>query len=128
MRGKHLVYGLFAMAAVMPAATACSHNGEAPGDIAPADRIFVHAKNNNFYDMDLYAVADGLATRIGTVAGNAEQNFVVSSSLAVQDFRIVASPIGGWGRASTGTLNVAPGQTVDFTIGSTLRNSTVFIR
>lgn len=128
MRKKSLLVGLFAIGAVMPVASACSHNQEAPGDIAPADRIFVHVKNENFYDMDVYAVADGLATRIGTVSGNGERNLVVSSSLAVQDFRIVAAPIGGWGRATTGTLSVVPGQTVDFTIGTTLVNSRVYIR
>jgi hypothetical protein len=128
MRGKKVLIALFAIGAVLPAATACSHNQEAPGDIAPSDQIFVHVKNQNFYDMDVFAVADGLATRIGTVSGNGERNFVVSSSLAVQDFSIVAAPIGGWGRATTGALNVTPGQTIDFTIGTTLRNSTVFIR
>jgi hypothetical protein len=127
MRWKSLLVGLFALGTAMPAA-ACSHNQEMPGDIAPTDRIFVHVKNQNFYDMDVYAVADGVATRIGTVSGIGERTFSVHSSLAVQDFAIVASPIGGWGRASTGRLNVSPGQTIDFTIGTTLTNSTVFIR
>ena len=84
--------------------------------------------NQNFLDMDVYAVSDGLATRLGTVNGNNTRNFMLNASLATRDLRIVATPIGGNGRASTGEVLVSPGQTIDFKIGSTLRNSTVSIR
>jgi hypothetical protein len=129
MRGKRLLVGLIAATATLPVASACSHNTrEAGGEVAPATAIGLHVKNDNFLDMDVYAVSDGLATRLGTVTGNGSRNFVLDASLAVQDFRIVATPIGGNGRASSGSVSVSPGQTIDFTIGSTLRNSTVFIR
>jgi hypothetical protein len=78
--------------------------------------------------MDVYAVSDGLATRLGTVSGNGSRNFVLDASLASRDLRIVATPIGGNGRASTGAVTVAPGQTIDFTVGPEMRNSRVFIR
>ena len=78
--------------------------------------------------MDVYAVSAGLATRLGTVTGNSSRNFVLDPTVATPDLRIVATPIGGNGRASTGQVLAAPGQTIDFTIGSVLRNSTVFIR
>lgn len=109
-------------------AAACSRTGEAGGEVAPASSLGLHVKNNNFLDMDVYAVSAGLATRIGTVTGNSSRTFVLSPSLATPDFRIVATPIGGSGRASTGQLLVSPGQTIEFTIGSILQNSTVFIR
>jgi len=128
MRGKRVLIGLFAAAATVPVASACSHTQEAGGEVAPATAIGLHVKNDNFLDMDVYAVSDGLATRLGTVTGNSSRNFVLDATLAVQDFRIVATPIGGNGRASTGAVSVSPGQTIDFTIGSILRNSTVFIR
>lgn len=128
MRGKRFLIGLFAATATIPAASACSHTQEAGGEVAPASAIGLHVKNENFLDMDVYAVSDGLATRLGTVSGNGSRNFVLDGSMAVQDFRIVATPIGGNGRASTGSVTVSPGQTIEFTIGSTLRNSTVFIR
>jgi len=120
--------GLIAATATVSGLGACSHTNEAAGELAPSSAIGLHVRNDNFLDMDVYAVSDGLATRLGTVTGNSSRNFVVNASMAVPDFRIVATPIGGNGRASTGALSVTPGQTIDFTIGSVLRNSTVFIR
>ena len=84
--------------------------------------------NQNFLDMAQDAVSDGLATRLGTVNGNNSRIFTLNPSLAVRDLRIVATPIGGNGQASTGEVIVSPGQTIEFRIGSTLRNSSVSIR
>jgi hypothetical protein len=128
MRGKRFLIGLMVATATMPAAGACSHQNEQAGELAPANTVDLHVKNENFLDMDVFAVADGQATRLGTVTGNGSRNFVVDAALANRDFRIVATPIGGTGRAGTGSIAVTPGQTIDFTIGSVLRNSTVFIR
>jgi hypothetical protein len=108
---------------------ACGHSGQASGEVAPATAIGLRVRNDNFLDMDVYAVSAGLATRVGTVTGNTSRNFVLDGSMADrQDLRIVATPIGGNGRASTGTIAVSAGQTIDFTIGSVLSHSTVFIR
>jgi len=80
--------------------------------------------NQNFSDMDVYAVAGGLATRVGTVTGNSTSKFALHSSMISADgLRVVASPIGGNGRASSGNLSVSPGQTIRFTIGVSLRLS-----
>jgi hypothetical protein len=128
MRGKYFVVGMIAAASSLTGLAACSHTNEAAGEIAPSTAIGLHVKNENFLDMDVYAVSDGLATRLGTVTGNGSRNFVLDASLANQDFRIVATPIGGNGRASSGAVAVAPGQTIDFTIGTVMRNSRVFIR
>jgi hypothetical protein len=130
MRGTRLMVGLLAAAATLGSATACSRSSEyeAAGDIAPANKIAVHVQNDNFLDVDVYAVSEGIATRLGTVTGNGSRTFVIDPSLAAQDLRIVATPIGGNGRASTGSIVVGPGQTVDFRVGSTLRNSSVIIR
>jgi hypothetical protein len=109
-------------------ATACSRPNEAGGELAPANSIGLVVKNQNFYDMDVYAVSQGLATRVGTVTGNSSRTFALHPSLSAQDLRIVATPIGGNGRASSGNVQVGPGQTIEFTIGSTLAHSTVIIR
>jgi hypothetical protein len=128
MRGTRLLIGLMAAGATLSTATACSHPNQAGGELAPATSIGLEVKNQNFYDMDVYAVSQGLATRVGTVTGNTTRTFMLHPSLASQDLRIVATPIGGNGRASSGNVAVSPGQTVVFTIGSTLRNTTVVIR
>jgi hypothetical protein len=128
MRAKQMVIGLFSIGAVLTTAAACSRTNELGGELAPANIITVHVRNNNFLDMDVYAVSEGLSTRLGTVTGNSSRDFAADASMATQNFRIVATPIGGNGRASSGTILVSPGQTVDFTIGSLLQNSTAVIR
>jgi len=128
MRRLRLLVGVLSIGAAAPMA-ACTHTPQASGDVAPATAIGLRVRNDNFLDMDVYAISAGLATRLGTVTGNSRHNFVLDASMADgQDFRIVATPIGGNGRATTGTLAVSPGQLIDFTIGSTLRNSSVIIR
>jgi hypothetical protein len=129
MRGLRLMVGLLAIGATLGSASACSRNQfEAAGDVAPANMIGVHVQNDNFLDVDVYAVSEGLSTRLGSVTGNSSHMFAIDASLAAQDLRIVATPIGGNGRASTGSINVSPGQTIEFRVGSTLRNSSVVIR
>jgi len=129
MRRLRFLVGMLAIGATVPMAGACTHSTQASGDVAPSTAIGLRVKNDNFLDMDVYAVAAGLATRLGTVTGNSRRNFVLDASMADgQDFRIVATPIGGNGRATTGNIAVSPGQLIDFTIGSTLRNSSVIIK
>jgi hypothetical protein len=86
-------------------------------------------QNQNFDDIDVCAVAGGLATRIGTVTGNSTARFGLSDVLYnMPDFRIVATPIGGNGRASTGPISVSSGQTIQFTIAPVARMSSVMVR
>lgn len=93
------------------------------------DAVGLTVRNNNFADVDLWAVADGLATRIGTVNGNSSAQFDLSPSLyGASDLRIVGTPIGGNGRASSGPLIVSRGQTIMFTIAPTLRTSFATVR
>jgi hypothetical protein len=128
MRGRRMMIGLFAVGATFGSVSACSRNNQAAGDISPADVVSVQVRNENFLDMDVYVVSQGLATRLGTVTGNGTRHFVLDRSVSSQDFSVVATPIGGNGRASSGALRIGPGQTVDFTIGSLLNNSSVLVR
>jgi hypothetical protein len=128
MRRIHFVVGLFVGLATLPADSACSHTNESGGDVAPATMIGLSVTNDNFLDMDVFAVSGGVSTRLGTVTGNGKGNFRLDPSLASRDLRIVAAPIGGNGRASSGEVAVSPGQVIDFRIGSLLRNSTVQVR
>ena len=128
MYARRIIIGLVIASAAVSTGTACSRNREAAGDLAPATAIGLTVENQNFLDMDVYAVSDGLATRVGTVTGNSKRSFMLHPSMATRDLRIVATPIGGNGRASSGDVIVSPGQTIDFRIGSLLRNSTVVIR
>ena len=74
-------------------------------------------------------MSDGVATRLGEANGPAVQNFIIDPQrFDINDIRIVAVPIGGYGRASTGLLNVRAGNVVQFNIQPQLRQSTTFIR
>ncbi len=128
MRGLRMLVGLFAIGATVSSLGACSHSNTEYGELAPNNQVAIHIQNQNFLDVDVYAVSNGLASRLGTVTGNGSGNFIVNANLTNQNFSIVATPIGGAGRASTGNISVSAGQTVDFRVGSNLRNSSVFIR
>jgi len=108
--------------------TAC-HSNNAYEVGRDADAVGLVVQNDNFADMDIYAVASGLATRIGTVSGGRTERFDLNASLYnASDFRIVGTPIGGNGRASTGPIVVTRGSTIHFTITPLLSASSVSIR
>jgi hypothetical protein len=120
--------GSLAIAATLAGAGACSRTNELGGDIAPSNAVGVHVVNQNFLDVDVWAVSEGVPTRLGTVSGNGNKDFVLDASMAAHDLRLVATPIGGNGRGSSGPLVVGPGQVIEFRVGSILRNSSAFIR
>ena len=128
MKGTRMLVGLLAIGATASSSSACFRTNQAAGELAPASVIGLKVMNDNFLDVDIYAVSQGLATRIGTVTGNSTRSFVLDATMSSQDLRIVATPIGGNGRASTGTVQAGPGQTIEFRVGSQLTNSSVFIR
>jgi hypothetical protein len=115
--------------ALLSTGSACFHSGTPFDQADPqAHSVGVVVKNNNFYDMDVYAVGDGVASRIGSVSGLSSARFSVDESFfSASDVRIVATPIGGNGRASTGPLNVRPGETIYFNVNTNLRTSTMSI-
>jgi hypothetical protein len=127
MHNRLVTLGLAACLAC--AATAGCRSGSAYDVGRVADGVGLVVRNDNFYDVDVYAVADVLATRIGTVTGNSTQRFELSPSITgAGDLRVVATPIGGNGRASSGPLAVSRGQTIFFTVASQLRQSTATVR
>lgn len=125
----HARITLFA-ALVLSLVTAGCHRGgftNAPEGAQGAVGLVV--QNQNFYDMDVYVVSEGVATRIGDVTGNSTARFRLDPSFfPSNELRVVATPVGGNGRAFSGPLNVAPGQTIVFTIASVLRQSSATIR
>lgn len=122
----------FAIAAV--AACASGGAGRAGGGGGPrvyvdSNVVQVQVQSNYVGPLTVYLVSDGVATRLGDVSGPTMQNFVIDpQQFDIHDLRVVAVPIGGYGRATTGLLNVRRGNIVQFTIQQQLRQSTVFIR
>jgi hypothetical protein len=127
MWGKRTIMMMGAAAAM--SAAGCAHPNElADDDASPAAPIGIRVQNQNFNDMDVFAVSGGMPRRLGMVIGSGSSTFSLDPSYALRPLYIVAAPIGGFGRASSGQLNVAAGDTVEFTVGLRLANSGVLIR
>jgi hypothetical protein len=113
------------------ALAACSHNKSSDPDADPdvrPDPIPIHVKNENFLDVNVAVFAGGMSRRLGMVPGNSSADFSVEWSVANgSGLSLTAVPIGGNGGFNTGTLNVAPGQMIEFRIGSLLRQSTAVV-
>lgn len=120
---------LFALVAAASLPACRSSNAYDVAD-AEAGGATLVVRNDNFSDMDVYVLSSGLPSRIGTVTANASQTFALRPSMfsGADDFRVVATPIGGNGRASSGRLQVSGGQTVYFTIGARLAQSSATVR
>ena|ERR1043165_101229 len=89
----------------------------------------LYVRNDNFLDMNVSVQSHGMNRRIGTVSGNSSANFKLERSMISPDgFTLVATPIGGTGRATSGTLSVGVDQTVDFRIAPVLRQSSAVVR
>jgi hypothetical protein len=126
MFGKRVAVASLLLALV---AAGCHRGGFANAPEGTQGAVGLVVQNQNFYDMDLYVVSEGLATRIGDVTGNSTGRFTLDPSFfPTNELRIIATPVGGNGRASSGPLNVSPGQTITFTIASVLRQSSATIR
>jgi len=109
--------------------TGCNHGGFSNAPAGTQGTVGLVVQNQNFYDMDVYVVSEGLATRIGDVTGNSTARFTLDPSFfPSNELRVIATPVGGNGRASSGALNVAPGQTISFTIAPVLRQSSAIVR
>ncbi len=112
-----------------PLASACRTGNAFDVENAEPDHVNLVVKNENILSMDVYAVSNGLATRIGRVQGMGGGTFALNSTLYVSsDFRIVATPTSGNGRASSGALQLHAGQTVEFTIANRLSQSHAAVR
>jgi hypothetical protein len=117
------------MAPMVATVGACGgRTAEAGGEVVPASSVGLDVRNQNFLDVDIFSIVDGFSTRIGAVTGNGSRHFLLDPMTGSRDFHLIAVPIGGAGRASSGPLAVAPGQTIVFTVGAVLQNSNVTIR
>jgi hypothetical protein len=126
-----------AVAVLLPLGAAACRTAGGGGSGGGGDRgagqgetVELNVRNDNSRDMDVYVVSQGLGTRLGTVTAVSSARFTLDASYfpTSGDFRIVATPIGGNGRASSGNLIVHGGQRIDFTIAPLLRASSASVR
>jgi hypothetical protein len=126
-RGLILIL-ILGMLSVSTVPTGCSIFRR-PANAPHVEPIPLKVRNDNFSDMTVAVVIQGITRRLGTVSGNSVATFAITRSMYVtSDINIVATAIGGSGRASSGTISVSEGQEVEFHIAPVLRQSSVVVR
>jgi hypothetical protein len=119
-------FALLLFAAVSACARPPQGDDEEP--VPKSEPIAVHIRNENFLDMDVYAVIGGARRRLGMVSGNTSGDFSIEGGVfAGQSVSVVAIPIGGRGAATTGSLNIGAGQVIEFTVAPVLTQSRVSV-
>lgn len=118
---KYLLPGLLAVLILGAGVQACA----SVGALSRPSGAMLRVDNNNFADMNIYAIRDdGFPRRIGTVNGLSSSNFGLPyDTFAAGSVYLVGVPIGGFGAAGSGALSVFSGQSVTFTIESSLNMS-----
>jgi hypothetical protein len=103
-----------------PSASPVPKPGTAAAESSETEpRTLVHVDNQNFNDMNIYLVNQGARMRLGTASGLSRTMLVLPATALVRGWHITlqADPIGGAPVIRTPSLQVAPGQSVYWTIG-----------
>jgi hypothetical protein len=118
--------GLLALAAGCGASRSATteaaprQQGADKADSSYSSTVKVEIDNQNYSDMSIYLISDGLRVRVGSAPGLSKTTLALpaGSRRANWRVRLLADPIGGSAAIRTPTLLVAPGQKVYWTIGS----------
>ena len=91
----------------------------------PSGETVVQIDNQNFNDMNIYLLDEGNRVFLGAVNGLSTGTLAIPRAAGSSSFRVrlLADPIGSSIPITTPSLNVGPGQTVYWTIGTTASNS-----
>jgi hypothetical protein len=130
-RFKIIVAGaLIALAPLACRSSGRVYEESSGGEVAlPNNMVGVEVKNDNFADVDVYALIEGQARRLGTVTGNTTKSFSLrSSDLVTGTVRIIAEAIGSSASASSGQMSVGGGQTIVFHIAPAITQSSASVR
>ena len=130
MYAKWISVAALVAALSLAGCTSMERSGNAGGDVgAASDAVSVLVTNNNYSDVNVYAVRGGERIRLGTVTGNSSATFAMDRSIyGVNDVSLIGVPIGGFGSARSGRLSLSPGDSVEFRIMPVIDQSTVFVR
>jgi len=123
------VAALVALMALAGCSSSMERTGSAAGEVASNDAVAVMVVNNNYNDVNVYAVRGGERIRLGSVTGNNSATFSMDRAIyGVNDVSLIAIPIGGFGAARSGRLSLSAGDSVEFRIMPVLDQSSVFVR
>jgi hypothetical protein len=113
---------LFSAIALLAACAPGKHHNAT--SIAPAADVYVTVSNQNWLDVDVYAVRGGSRLRIGQVTGSGSARLKIpASAIVAGQVQLMADPIGSNERYVTEVMSVAPDQRVQLTVASAMRMS-----
>jgi hypothetical protein len=105
---------------------ACVPRAAAPDLPAPSG-VTLDVESHSWNDIAVYAVSEGVRTRLGTVTAMRAASFGIPSRLVTPGsvVRLVAEPIGSVGAVATEALALKPGHRIRWTLERDLALSSV---
>jgi non-canonical (house-cleaning) NTP pyrophosphatase len=115
-----------ALVVLCTAAAACGHHRGSTAP-QPAGEIALQVINHHWLDVTVYVVHNGERTRIGLVTAATSQTFMLPARIVGQarEISLLGEALGSRDIARTETLVVKAGQTIEWTLESDLRRSSV---
>jgi hypothetical protein len=131
MRSTPLVAAALAVAACATSTTSRTVREDA-GEVALVDArapLVVRVSSRYAAPLAIYAVTNGVATRLGEVpGGRAEQFQLAATQIPAGGLTLLAVPVAGDARATSGVLRVVPGSVIDFAVGAALGDARATVR
>jgi hypothetical protein len=112
------------LAFVLGACTPATRN--APVENWGVERTTMTVENNNWSDMTVYLLREGVRTRLGVVPSMGRSNFTLSSALigGNGDLRVMADPLGSNQRWTSQPMLITPGSQIRFRLENNVNLST----
>ncbi len=94
-------------------------------DSVRADAVQVLVVNNNWLDMRIYAVVNGRSLKLGTVTGLSSEMLKIRKSMVgfAADLELVAQGIGSRSESYRSSIQVSPGDVVEFRVENSIQLS-----
>jgi len=91
--------------------------------------VVLTVTNHHFVDITVYVEHDGQRARVGIVTAATTQQFLLPMRVlgVAHQFRLYGEAIGSPESVRTETLNIQPGQAIEWTLESNLRRSSVAV-
>lgn len=107
----------------------CASKGP-PGEAgADPERTTLTVENNNWNDMTVYVLRDGVRARLGSVPALGSSTFRLPDALigGSGEVRLMADPLGSSARFTTQPIHVMRGQRVRFRLENNVQLSSYFV-
>lgn len=114
-------------------ATGCRHGAKSPGEdeaVPLPDSVYVSIENHNWSDIVIMlSRGGGQPFRLGTVTAghNVVLSFPGEYIAASAPLQLLAKPIGGFSTLRSERFSIQPGQSVTWTLESSLQRSTLAV-